>query len=177
MQQLDFRFRVRRIRGDTDAGGEVNVQPFGFQPRCFADHPMQPPRDHIRIFFRCLRQHNHELIATVAEREINPAASVLHHLPDFGKQFRPNQMAMRVVNALEVVEIDEHQGEFVPVTLRTVNFRFEDEVHVPRIIETGAVVGDGQLVDALDVPRIFKGDRSKIRQSLEQRQVALLKAF
>src|ERR1700730_10588083 len=48
---------------------------------------------------------------------------------------------------------------------------------MPGIVEGGAVVGDGEFVDSLNVPRIFDSDRSIIRQRFQQRQVSLAESF
>ena len=82
-------------------------------------------------------------------------------------------MAVRIVDALEVIEVDEDQRKFEAVAVRAVDFRVQHEVQMARVVEAGAIVGDGQLVDALHVARIFDGDGGKIGQRFEQRQVAL----
>jgi len=46
-----------------------------------------------------------------------------------------------------------------------------------RIIQTGAIVGDGQFVDALHVSRVFERDGRKIRQGLEQGEVPIVEAL
>ena len=147
------------------------------QPVRFADQLVQAPRHDERVFLGGLRQQDHKLVAAVAEREIDQAAGALHDLPDFRQQLGPDQVAVRVVDALEVVEVDEHQRKFVAVALRAVNLRLQNEIHVPRVVQAGAVVGDGQFVNALDVARVFERDGREIRQRLEQRQIALLKSF
>ncbi len=46
-----------------------------------------------------------------------------------------------------------------------------------RIVKAGAVVLDRQFMDALDVTCILQCDGGKIRQRLQERQVAIVKAF
>ncbi len=75
-------------------------------------------------------------------------------------------MPVSIVNLLEVIEVDEYQGEFVVVALRAINFGIQNKTHVPRVVQRGAVIGDGQLVDALHVPRIFQRNRGEVRQAL-----------
>src|SRR6202011_1189111 len=123
------------------------------------------------------RQQNHKFIAAVAKRKIDQAAMCLQGAADFRQQSRANQVPVRVVDLLEVVEIDEHQGELVVVALRTVNLRLQDKAHVPRVIQRGAIVGDGQLVDALHVARVFQGNRGKVRQRFQQIQIARIESF
>ena len=85
-------------------------------------------------------------------------------------------MAVSVVDLLEMIEIDEHQRKFVVVALRAINFGFENESHVPRVVQRRAIIGDRQLVDALDVARIFERDGGEIRQRFEQFQIARIES-
>src|ERR1700675_5017260 len=86
-------------------------------------------------------------------------------------------MAVCVVHLLEMIEIDEHERELIIVALRTVDFRFEDKAHVPGVVQTGAIVGDGQLVNSFHVPSIFECDGCKVGKSFEKLEVALVKTF
>src|SRR5580700_7367485 len=86
-------------------------------------------------------------------------------------------MAVSVIHLLEMVQVDEHQRKLVVVPLRTVNFRFEDEAHVPRVVKAGAVVRDGQLVNSFHVPGVFERDGGKVGKSFEQLEVAIVKSF
>src|SRR5580704_4409276 len=86
-------------------------------------------------------------------------------------------MAVRIVDLLEMIEIDEDQRELVVVTLRTVNFCFENEAHVTGVVETGAIVGDGQLVNAFHVTGVFERDGGEVGKSFEQLEVAIVKSF
>ena len=61
--------------------------------------------------------------------------------------------------------------------MRAVNLRIEHEIQMARIVEAGAIVGDGQLVDALDVARIFDCDGGVVGKRFEQREVALAETF
>src|SRR5580704_5933278 len=86
-------------------------------------------------------------------------------------------MAVGIVDLLEMVQVDEHQRKLVVVPLRTIDFRFENETHVPGVIKTGAIVRDGQLVNSFHVPCVFERDGGKIGKSLEQLKVAIVKSF
>src|SRR4029077_14903148 len=97
--------------------------------------------------------------------------------PPFGEKLRSDQVPERVIDALEVIQIDKYHGEFVTVTLRAVNLRLQNKIHVPRVIQAGAIGREGELVDALHVARIFQSDGGEIRQGFEQRQIALHEAL
>src|SRR5689334_15257575 len=102
---------------------------------------------------------------------------VAKNLPDLGEQLGAREMAMGIVDGLKVIEIEEHERELIAVSLGTVDFSFKNRVQVPSVVKAGAIIGNGQFMDALHVPRIFEGNRCKIRQSLEQGQVSLVKSF
>src|SRR6266566_9517344 len=76
-----------------------------------------------------------------------------------------------------MVQVDEHDREFVVVALRPVNLRLQDKTHVPRVIQRRAIVGDGQLVNSLHVPGVLQRNGREIRERLEQLQVPRIKPF
>src|SRR6266478_5373400 len=77
-------------------------------------------------------------------------------------------MSVRVVHLLEMIEINKNDRKLVIVPLRAVDFRLQDEAHVPRVIQRGAVVLDGQLVNSLHVARILESDSGKVRERFQQ---------
>src|SRR5581483_5220625 len=85
-------------------------------------------------------------------------------------------MTVRVVDRLEMIEIQKDQREFVPVTLRAIDLRLKDEIEMARIVQSGAVVGNREFVNPLNVTRVFKRNCRKVRQSFQQRQVTIRKA-
>src|SRR5271156_7074548 len=84
---------------------------------------------------------------------------------------------MRVVYAFEMIEVNEDQGELEGVTVRAVDFCVQHEIQMARVVEAGAIVGDGEFVDALNVARVFDGDGGVIGQGFEQREVAGAETF
>ena len=176
MEQAFFGAGIDRVGGDADARRYPHLEPGVVEPDGLANQFVQAAGDVQRIFLRGLRKQDHKFVAAVAEREIDQAAVRLQRVADFGEQARTDQVAVGVVDLLEVIEVDEHERKFVVVALRTVDFGFENEAHVARVVERRAIVGDGQFVDALDVARIFERDGSEIGQRFEQFQVARIEA-
>ena len=76
-------------------------------------------------------------------------------------------MSVHIVDLLEMVEVNEDDGKFVAVTIGAIDFRVEDEVEMPGVVKRGAVIGDGELVDALHVTGVFQRDGGIVRQALE----------
>src|SRR5271166_4699671 len=86
-------------------------------------------------------------------------------------------MAVSVVDAFEVIEVDENQGELESVAVRAVDFSVQHEIQMARVVEAGAIVGDGELVNALHVARIFDSDGRVVRERLQQGEIAGAETF
>src|SRR2546430_12136859 len=96
---------------------------------------------------------------------------LLQRISNLREQPGAYQVPVRIVHLLEMVQVDENNREFVVVALGTVDLRLEDEAHVPRIIKRRTVVGDGQLVNFLYVPRVLSSNCRKGSKRFEQLQV------
>src|SRR5205823_206121 len=97
----------------------------------------------------------------------------LDHVTDFGEELRADQVAVGIVDTLEVVEIDKDDAEFMSETRRAVNLGFERLVEMPRVVEAGAIVGDGQFLDALDSARVIDGDSGVIAKCIQKEQLVV----
>src|SRR5690242_8705782 len=86
-------------------------------------------------------------------------------------------MTVGVVDLFEMVEVDEDKRKLVIVTLRAVDFGFENKAHVAGVVKAGAVVGDGQLVNAFYVPGILESDGGEIGEGLQQLEVAVVETL
>ena len=136
VQQAFLGARIDGIRSDAHAGRDVDVQPVFIEPDRSRESVLCRRRGHVEgIVFGSLRQQDHKFVAAIAKRKIDQPAVRLQRIANFREQPGADQMAVRVVDLLEVIEIDEHQREFVVVALRTVDFRLQDETHVPRVVQ------------------------------------------
>ena len=109
-----------------------------------------------------------ELIAAIAKGIVNQPQVRLDHVSDFCQQLAAHQMAVGVIDVLEMIEIDEDHAEFVFEAGRAIDFRLQRLVQVPRIVEAGAVIGDGQLLDLLDGAGVVDGDGGIIAERLQK---------
>src|SRR5579863_4869013 len=82
-------------------------------------------------------------------------------------------MAVRVIDRFEVIEIDEQNAELVSETRRAVNLGLKRLVEMARVVESSAVVGDGQFLDLLDPARILDGDGCVVAERLEEEKLRL----
>ena len=114
-------------------------------------------------------QQRDELVATVAEAGVFRAEHALHQAANLGEQAAADQVAVGVVDLLEVVEVDEQQAELVAaIGCRDRDLFVQQGVEVARVEEAGAVVGDGELVDQLDRARVLDGDGGVVAENAEE---------
>jgi hypothetical protein len=177
MQEFGFRARVRRVRCDADACGDLHVDSRFSEPDGFADQFVQAAGNSEGVFFRSLWQQDDELVAAVAEGEIDHAAFFFDGSADFGEELRTHQVAVGVVHVFKMVEVDEDQGKLERVPVRAVDFRIEHEIQMARIVKAGAIVSDRQFMDSLDVARILDGDCGVIGERFEKSKIALAEPF
>src|SRR5579864_8760429 len=98
---------------------------------------MQAARDAAGVLFRSLRKQKNKFIAAVTKGEINQSAVVLDHGADFAEEFRAHQVAMGIVDGLEVIEVNEDEREFVAVAVGAVDLRVQHEIQMPRVVKRG----------------------------------------
>ena len=82
-------------------------------------------------------------------------------------------MPVRVVDALEAVEVQEDHGERDAVALAALDLAPDVEVQVARVEQPGEVVGDGELLGALEEDGVLDGDGAGLHQGEQQLEVGL----
>ncbi len=73
-----------------------------------------------------------------------------------------------------MVEIDEQHAELIAKSRRPVDFCFERLIQVPRVVESRAVVGDGQFLNLFHPARILNGDGGVIAKRLKKENLRLV---
>ena len=106
-----------------------------------------------------MRQQHHKFVATVAEGIVDQAQVCLDMKAEFREQFAADEMPVSIVDLLEMIEVDEDDAELIAEALRAVDLGFERLVKVTRVVEAGAVVGDGEFLNALDRARLRQANR------------------
>src|SRR5579864_131388 len=177
VEEFGFGARIGGVGGDADAGGDLDVEARVLQPDGFTNQSVETAGYTESVFFGGLRKQDYELVAAVAEGEIDHAALLFDGRADFGEELRAHEVAVGVVNIFEVIEIDEDERKLEGVAMRAVKLGIEHEIQMARVVEAGAIVGDGEFVDALHVARIFNCDRGVVGERFEQGEVALAETF
>src|ERR1700730_373833 len=129
------------------------------------------------VFLGGLRQKDYEFVAAVAEGKVDQPAISFERVTHLREEPRADQVAVGVIYLLEVIKIDKNNGKFIVVTLRPVDFRIEDETHMARVIKRGAVIFDGEFMDALYVTRVFQCNRGKIGKGFEELEITGVKTI
>src|SRR5207237_6745249 len=92
-------------------GADVQVQVFGLEELALAQRVEQALGDDHGRVFAGLGQQDHKLIAAVAEGVVNEAKVRLDEVSDFGQQLRADEVAVGIVDVLEMVEVDDDHAE------------------------------------------------------------------
>ena len=127
-------------------------------------------------FFIGLRKQDDELIAAVAEGVVDEAEVVLDGAADFGEQAAADEVAAVVIDQLEVVEIEEDDAELVAEAGGAVDLGFDAVVEVARVVEAGAVVGDGEFLDLFDGAGVVDGDGGVVGHGLQEHELIFAEA-
>ena len=115
-----------------------------------------------------MRQHRDELIATVAEGEIDAAQGAGDDLRGLCQHAAAGQVAVLIVYLLEVVEVQKEEAERLVETAGALDLRGQHGGEVARVEQVRAVVGDGEFLNALYCARIFDGDGGVVAHDVEK---------
>src|ERR1700722_16236943 len=138
---------------------------------------MEAPRHAKCVFLGRLREQNDKFVSAIAECKVDQPALILHCLADLGEQLGTSQVAVGIVDVLEMVEVDKNQRKLKRVPMRTIYFGVQHEIQMPGVVQRGAIVGNGEFVNSLNVTRVFYGDRGVVRQRFQQRQISFAESF
>ena len=98
---------VMRIGRQANRCAHVQVETFIFAEVTGTEAIAKPPGDHQGGIFWGLRQQDNEFIAAVAKSEINQPQLRLDQVSDFGQQLAADEVPVRIIHLLEMVEIDK----------------------------------------------------------------------
>src|SRR5438876_4366737 len=108
-----WRSRVVRESCNTHGGAYVQVQSFFLAESARAERVAQPASYVPGGVFPSLRQQNHELVSAIAKSVNNHPKLRFDQIPDFRQQLASDQVPVRVIHLLEVVQINEQYRELV----------------------------------------------------------------
>ena len=136
----------------------------------------QAAGDNLGGKFAGLRKQGNELIAPVAEGVIDETEAVLDGDADFIQQAAADEVAVAVVDLLEVVEVEEEDAELVAEAGGAVDLGLDGVVEVARVVKSGAVIGDGEFLDLFDGAGVVDGDGGVVGQGLQEHELIVAEA-
>jgi hypothetical protein len=80
-------------------------------------------------------------------------------------------VSILVVDPLEAVQVEEDDRERDAVALAALDLPAQIEVQVARVEELGQIVGDGELLGALEENRVLQSDRARLDQGQHEIEV------
>ena len=121
---------------------------------------------------RCrLRQDNGEFITALPEGHVAAPEFQRQQVGKIPQHHITLIMSKGVITFLETVEINHHQRESAPVTLRPVCLQRQHLVKMAAVTDTGKLVGDRLMLDFAYHTGAFHGRAEQPANRLEQFQV------
>jgi hypothetical protein len=120
------------------------------------------------------RRNDHcELLPADAEHVVGVAYARPQHPCDFGKYVVAEGVAVDVVDALEVVEVEHHDGHTVMRHGGTEELRPEHFVERAMVEEPGQRVGLGLMLEACPDVRVVEGECGRVAEARCQAELLL----
>src|SRR6185312_6544492 len=154
---------------EAEAAGEVEIEARAGEELLFAQlFPQMGGGINGGLLVHAGQQRD-EFVTAITDAGVGGAQGALHHAADFREQAAADKVAMRVVDLLEAVEVKEEQAELVRGILAMLGqLLVEQRVEMARVEQAGAIVGDGELVDALDGAGVLDGDGGVVAEQAQK---------
>src|SRR5258705_151893 len=135
--QLRLFIRVHGERGDSHAHGETLPPRKGMR---FHDG-LEPHRRALRLLCVRMGQHDHELLSGSSGDAIRGAGELLQELPAIGEHFVSDRLTMTLVQGLEVVDVEHHDGALVSVPPGLLDLGTKAQIEMALVVEGREIVG------------------------------------
>ena len=139
------------------------------EPHAAALQPLaQPLGGQARRVQVDLRQHGQELLAAVAPQQVGAAQALAQHRRALAQHGVAGQVAVGVVDLLEVVEVAEHHAQGVLVAAGALELLGQPVVDHPVVELAGEAVEGRELVQPLRQPGVVEHQREMAGEGLDQ---------
>ncbi len=116
-----------------------------------------------------VRNRDHEFVAAISSHELGWIwLETTEQVADLPQDLASGQVAVAVVDELEVVEIEKEQRQVVAALLRLCDRALQREVEVAIVVEAGEVVPFRVLVRQLAVEDVLDRDRDVVGEDLQE---------
>ena len=162
---------LRHVRADAlpdQLGGPVLVL------HADGDLALQPVSHDLRAGERRAGQDDGELLAAVARHDVDLAPQLpLQDVGDLAQHLVTGEVAVRVVEALEVVEVEHEERQWRTVPLRLRHLLLEPLVEVAVVVEPGETVGDRLQLEGLVQASVLERHGGLVGEDLDQLDLVL----
>ena len=115
-----------------------------------------------------LRHQDHELVAAVAEAQVLLAAQFLQALARSASNSLPTRWPCTSLTSLKRSRSRNARLNGASCLRLSLQLAAKHIVEMAHVVEAGGVVGDGELLDARHVARIFNGDGGVVGQNVQE---------
>ena len=111
---------------------------------------MQTFRQKKRFLGGGIGQKYNKFISPITRGQIDLSGVGKHAFRDRGEDRVPGRVAVGIVDALEVVDVQDHERKLAMRTFSPVELFFQALPEIAQEVEAGQPVGDGELFDPLE---------------------------
>src|SRR5215467_382798 len=86
-------------------------------------------------------------------------------------------MPIGIIHVLKVIEVKEDHTELVAKTGGAIDLSFQSLVEMTRVVEAGAIVGDGEFLNLFYGTGVVNGDGGVVAERMQEEHLLLAKAF
>ena len=108
---------------------------------------------------RSFRQQDHKFVAAVAAGDVFFAHALLQECAQLAQEGIAGFVAVGVVESLEAVHVQQHDGQLPLPARRAADFAVQDFVQIAPIVEAGERIADGLQAQAFAQPQIGQRQR------------------
>ena len=87
------------------------------------------------------------------------------------------QMSMGIIDPLEIIQIEEDQADRLARAPAALEGMLQPVVQMASVVQAGAVVGDGQLLDLFECSCILDSDGCVVAQGVQKKYLVVVHAF
>jgi hypothetical protein len=125
------------------------------------------------FFGAASRQHDDELVASVAHAHVVRPDIAAEHSGDLAQRAIANVVSVGVVDALEVVEVHDQQRHFRAQAAGAGELSGQMHEHVAGVLQPGERIGERVLLRLLEHERVIEHGRRLLGDAVEQPAVVV----
>jgi hypothetical protein len=122
----------------------------------------------VRLSFAVSGISDHKLVPAVAKAQVARPTQLAQPAAGVRQQLAAHQVAVRIVDQLEAVQVKEGQAHRRPIPSASLKLLRQNIVKMAGVVKARAVVGDAQLLDAGHIARVLNGNGRVVGQNVQE---------